>query len=168
MKPAGSKAPARGVLLLLAFALAPAAAPAQKAVVVVRHAEKQSAESGPGVPLSEAGKARAARLAAMLGDAGVTAIFATDTVRARSTATPLAEALNKPIRIYSDVPALAEALRRDPDAVALVVGHSNTVPALLAALGVKEKITLTDADYDNLLLVVPKPSGEPVFLRLRY
>jgi broad specificity phosphatase PhoE len=155
-------------LALLLCALLSAAARAQKTVFVVRHAEKASETSGKEVPLSEAGMARAARLAAMLQDAGITAIYATDTVRTRATAEPLAGALKRPIQIYSGVAALAELLRKDPEAVALVVGHSNTVPELLAALGVAGKIELRDKDYDNLFVVVPRPSGDSLLLSLRY
>ena len=151
---------------LLAFAATRAAA--QKAVFVVRHAEKASDSNEKEVPLSDQGKARADRLAAMLRDAGVTAICSTDTVRTRSTAEPLARALHMTIRTYTDVNDLAEELKREPDTVALVVGHGNTVPLFLTAMGVKEKIELGDREYDNLFVVVPRPSGGPEFLRLRY
>jgi broad specificity phosphatase PhoE len=156
------------LVVVLVAALVPAPLWAQKAVYVARHAEKQSEGSAPEVPLSEAGKARAARLAAMLRDAGITAIYATDTVRARGTASPLSEAVGRPVQTYSNVDALAESLRREPEAVVLVVGHSNTVPALIAALGVEQKIVLGDGDYDNLFVVVPRASGSPVLLRLKY
>jgi broad specificity phosphatase PhoE len=141
---------------------------AQKAVFVVRHAEKASDANEKEVPLSDQGKARAERLATMLRDAGITAICSTDTVRTRSTAEPLARALHLTIRIYSDVNDLAEALKREPDTVALVVGHGNTVPLFLTAMGAKEKIELGDREYDNLFVVVPRGSGEPQLLRLRY
>ena len=162
-------------LLVLVLALLPAAAPAQKAVFVVRHAEKASDANEPGVPLSESGKARARRLAAMLKDAGVTAIYSTDYVRTRATAAPLAEILHLPVRIYAakdsegrpTATAMIETLRKEPQAVALVVGHGDTVPALLSALGVSQKIELADREFDNLFLVVPRTSGEPIFLRLR-
>jgi phosphohistidine phosphatase SixA len=167
----GPASRARAVLgiapaLLLLFS---ARAQAEKAVFVVRHAEKQSPESSaPEVPLSQAGTARAERLAAMLRDAGVNAIYATETVRARDTAAPLSRAAGRPIQTYSALPSLADTLRADPAAVALVVGHSNTVPALLAALGVKEKVTVTDPEYDNLFVVIPQASGDPVLLHLKY
>ena len=77
-------APACGRRLGLAAAV-PAAA--QKAVFVVRHAEKISEEDQ---RLSEAGHSRAERLARMLAGSGISAIYATDTERARDTAAPLA------------------------------------------------------------------------------
>jgi len=111
-----------------------------------------------------------------LKDAAITAVYSTDYVRTRATAEPLAQALHEPVRIYSaksaagrpDAASLVETLRKEPQAVVLVVGHSDTVPGLLSALGVEEKIQIGDREYDNLFLVVPKPAGHPVFLRLRY
>jgi hypothetical protein len=50
----------------------------------------------------------------------------------------------------------------------LVVGHSNTVPALLVALHVDTAVAIADSDYDNLFIVVPQKEGRPVLLRLKY
>lgn len=163
---------AAGVLLLL-----PSLAQAQRAVFVVRHAEKASDANEASVPLSEAGTARAKRLAEVLKDAGVTAICSTDTVRTRGTAEPLAQAKKLAIEIYSARDAqgkpsgesLALMLReKHRDDVVLVVGHSNTVPAALEALGVAEKVAIGDDEYDSLFVVVPRGSGPPALLRLRY
>jgi len=169
---------ARALAALLAgfVALAPASAAAQRAVFVVRHAEKASAGGTTDIPLSDAGRARAERLAAMLRDAGITAIYSTDTVRTRSTAEPLARALGLTVRIYATEPRegrpgseeLVRSLRSDPNGAALVVGHSNTVPELLAALGATRKITLRDDEYDALFLIVPRSDGAPTLLELRY
>ena len=77
-------------LAVVAVLLLAQPASAQRTVFVVRHAEKQSESNEPGVPLSEAGRARANRLAAYLKNAGVTAIYSTDFVRTLETAEPLA------------------------------------------------------------------------------
>src|SRR5262249_59507473 len=95
----------RALLVLGFFAAAelmwlPAVSLAQKAVFVVRHAEKASDANEPSVSLSEAGTTRAQRLAAMLKDAGVSAIYSTDTVRTRKTAEPLAAATKREIQAY--------------------------------------------------------------------
>jgi phosphohistidine phosphatase SixA len=169
-------APSAAALAVLLVALPPAAASAQKAVFVARHAEKASDASDAGVPLSEAGQKRAQKLAALLQDAGVTAVYSTDTVRTRATAQPLASALRLETLIYDprdsqgnvSAASLVERLGKEPQGVALVVGHSNSVPLLLSALGVPGKIEIGDQDYDNLFLVVPRGAGEPVFLRLKY
>jgi phosphohistidine phosphatase SixA len=167
---------ARRPLVFLLLALLPVAVRAQQAVYVVRHAEKASEASDPNVPLSEAGKARAERLAALLKDAGVTAVYSTDYVRTRSTAAPLAAALHQEIRIYdardsagrTSAAALLETLRKEPRSIVLVVGHSDTVPQLLWAMGVAQKFEIGSQEYDNLFVVVPRTSGEPILLHLRY
>ncbi len=168
----GGRALAVVAVLLLAQ---PAAA--QRAVFVVRHAEKQSESNEPGVPLSEAGRARANRLAAHLKNAGVTAIYSTDFVRTLETAEPLAKALKIAVQKYSatgtdgnpDLKPLAARLKAEnPRDTVLVVGHSNTVPPLLKALGCAEDITIAASQYGDLFAVVPRGSGPPVLLRLTY
>lgn len=49
-----------------------------------------------------------------------------------------------------------------------MVGHGDTVPVILRALGVEEKIEIADGEYDNLFVVVPKAGGPPLFFRLRF
>src|SRR5579871_6565122 len=65
---------------------------AQKLVFVVRHAERADAgmQAQRDPALSAAGEARAQKLAAMLTDAGVKDIFATEFKRTQDTAKPLA------------------------------------------------------------------------------
>jgi len=149
----------------------------ERAVFVVRHAEKASEANDASVPLSEAGTARAKRLAAILKDAGISAVYSTDTVRTRKTAEPLATLARTDVRIYEataadgkvNVQPLAERLQREhgKDAV-LVVGHGNTIGPLLAALGCTEEVSIGGNEYDNLFVVVACGSGSPVLLRLRY
>ena len=126
------------------------------------------------MPLSEAGRARANRLAALLKNAGVTAIYSTDFVRTLETAEPLARALKIEVRKYSatgangnpDLKPLAARLKAEhPRDTVLVVGHSNTVPPLLKALGCAEDITIAASQYDDLFAVVPRVDGPPVLLR---
>lgn len=160
-----NRALALSLFACLALTLA-SPAMAQKAVIVVRHAEKISDTDE---RLTEAGRARAARLSALLKDAGIGAIYATDTERARDTALPLAEALEQKVRIYDRVPALIEGFRKDDaNEIVLVVGHSNTVPELLKALGAPDAITLAKDEYDNLFVVAPKGNGTATLVRMRY
>jgi phosphohistidine phosphatase SixA len=149
----------------------------QHAIILVRHAEKALDANEASVPLSEAGRARAARLAQMLAVSGVTAIYATDTERARQTAEPLARASKLEIRTYSPRSAagklapqlLLDRLKKDdPSGIVLVVGHQNTVPNLLAALGYGEKSDIGDKQFDDLFIVVPKATGPPAVVRLKY
>jgi len=143
-------------------------------VIVIRHGEKISESDQ---RLSEVGKARALRLAAMLKDSGIAAIYSTDTERTRGTVQPLADALGLKVVLYDtgasmsgkvDARAFVATLRKDyPNDVVLVVGHSNTIPNLLETLGCAEKVALGDNEYDNLFVVEPKATGATL-VRLRY
>jgi broad specificity phosphatase PhoE len=55
-----------------------------------------------------------------------------------------------------------------PRARVLVVGHSDTIPALLGALGCKPQVTIAKSEYDNLFVVVRGSDAQPVLVRLRY
>jgi broad specificity phosphatase PhoE len=166
----------RLVVTLILFAAAASAA-AQRAIILVRHAEKAVDANEAGVPLSEAGHTRAARLARMLAGAGITAIYATETDRARQTAEPLAKALGLAVWTYSPRDAagklapriLIDRLKKDAAAgVVLVVGHQNTVPDVIGALGYRGKVEIGDGDYDDLFVVVPKTGAAPTVIRLKY
>jgi len=166
----------RLVVTLLVAALANAAG-GQQAIFLVRHAEKATDSNEPSVALSEAGTARANRLAGMLQAAGITAVYATDTVRARKTAEPLAKSAGLEIRTYTPRDAggkpapqiLVDRLKKEePRGVVLVVGHSNTVPELLAALGDVAKVEIPSTQYDDLFVVVPRTGGPPTVVRLKY
>jgi broad specificity phosphatase PhoE len=157
--------------LLLAAIVVPASA--QQAVILVRHAELQGAAMAEPrhVALSQAGEARAERLATLLKDAGIGAIYVTDFVRTNKTAEPLARALAKePIVVLKgDSKELAARLRAEhARQTVLLVGHSDTLPGLLNALGHPADIKIEAQDYGNVFVVVPKGDAPPTFMRLRY
>jgi phosphohistidine phosphatase SixA len=157
------------VLLLFSMLAWARPALAQEAIYIVRHAERadQSADSG----LSTEGVGRSYKLRDMLHDAGITRIFTTELRRTIETAAPLAAAGHvTPQSIPgTDVEALASRITAaDARDRVLVVGHSNTVPALLRALHVDAAITIADDAYDNLFIVVPQRDGRPVMLRLKF
>jgi broad specificity phosphatase PhoE len=158
-------------------ALLPSEVFAQRAIFVVRHAER--AREGPetDIPLSKLGAEHAARLAEILKNAGVTAIYATDTTRARQTGEPLAQLAKVSIKTYDTVddkgnmtaaPFVAKLKIDERNGIVLVVGHSNTVPDILAAYGVTEPVRIGPDDYGDLFLVVPQATGPPALLRLRF
>ena len=172
----------RALTLALLFVLAATgtSVAADQVIFLVRHAERadQGAPAMPAAahgmlpndpPLSEAGKVRAAKLAALLASADVKTIFTTEFKRTRETAAPLAEKTKvRPVMSASQDPQpLIEAVQKTRGNV-LIVGHSNTVPDLLKRLGVKETITIADNEYDNLFIIVRRDAGEPAFVRLRY
>ena len=159
----------RRFLALLALLLVPAALPAQSPTVLylVRHAEKVDNSANP--DLSEAGKARATELVRVLGDAGVSRVFSTDYTRTRETARPVAEASGVPVELYDPraLPAAAAMLKGIAGRV-LVVGHSNTTPALVQALGGDPGPAIDESEYDRLYILTVVPGQPVVTVRLRY
>jgi len=166
--------PLRSLVVLFAALALPSLSLAQT-VFVVRHAEKISESDQ---RLTDAGRERATRLAKMLSAAGIRAIYATDTERAKDTAGPLAERLHLVVTTYDvgagmakgapDATAFAAQLRRDhPNDAVLVVGHSNTLPAILKALGCQEEVTIAAQQYDDLFVVVPGAPGATL-VRMKY
>lgn len=130
---------------------------AEKTVYVIRHMQKADGGSDPA--LTAEGAANAQRLADMLADKKIVAVFATPTRRAMDTAAPLAARLGVPVTPYDprDTAALAAAIAAAPGG-ALVVGHSNTVPDLVALFGGAAPAPLTEQDYGSLFAVAPDGS----------
>jgi hypothetical protein len=155
------KAAFSAILLILALVATAALASAQvqplvkvdAPVFVIRHFQK-----GPGADpsLTAGGRANAERLAAILKDKGIQAIFATATRRAVETAEPLAKALEIPVTRYdpSNIASLATAVKAAAGPV-LIVGHSNTVPELVALFGGARPAPIGDDDYGMLFEVAP-------------
>ena len=130
---------------------------------IVRHAEKAQESSGttmqtPGnPPLSEAGQQRAKDLAQTLKGKKIAAIYSTNTIRTRQTATPTAEQYKLTIQTYGRVDSslLQQLLALKTNT--LIVGHSNTVDELVNGLtGSQQLKDLPDATYDNLFIITRK------------
>jgi phosphohistidine phosphatase SixA len=163
--------PTRSIALVVVAALVafPPVAYAQRAVLVVRHADRL--DDSEDSPLSAAGKERAQRLAALLKDVGITAIYTSQFQRTMQTVEPLARALKiSPVSLpTADQEGLIKRIRaQHRQDVVLIVGHQMSVPALLKLLGHSEDLTIAATEYDNLFIVVPTSGGRPNVLRLRY
>jgi broad specificity phosphatase PhoE len=153
-------------------------AKAQQAVFLVRHGEDVRSKESPDRLLTEAGHQRAALLARLLKDTGINVVFTSTLQRTIDTAAPLAKALNlepQPLPQLTtkfeqkDMEEFAALLRsKHASDIVLFVGHSNTVPALLKALGHSTEIKIPETEYDNLFVLIPKSGGPPTVLRLRY
>ena len=150
-------------LLVMVAVVLPAVAYAQRLVFVVRHAERADAGSstattmGADPLLSVLGEARAAKLASMLADSGIKAIFSTEYRRTQDTAKPLAAKLGLTVQSSpaADTAGLVAKIKAGHATdVVLVVGHSNSVPAILKAFGGPD-VTIADNEYDNLFIIVP-------------
>ena len=144
-------------------------------IIVVRHAEKVvDASSDP--PLTAQGQARAELLARMFGDSRlknhVDAIYVSPALRDRLTAAPLAGRLGiDPAVIAQNNPrALARRmLSEHTGGRILVVGHADTVPAIVAALsGAKDVAPMGDADYGTLYIVTVPRIGRVSILSEHY
>lgn len=163
--------------LLLAFA--PLAALAQDAtggtttVIVVRHAEKAT-EPAADPPLTSAGAARADALYDLVRDAGISAIVSTQFQRTRQTVAPTAAKLGITSEIVDarlpQHPRLVadSVLAKYRGRTVLVVGHSNTVGAIVAALGAPLPANICDGEYDNAFIVKVPASGQASVTRLHY
>jgi len=135
-------------------------------VLVVRHAEKVDNSDDPA--LSTIGTARAIALAEALSDARVAHVIVTHRQRTRLTAAPLMTALGLQPEVVpfgrdmaEHVREVAAAVRRQAGKVVLVVGHSNTVPMIVHALGGPRAPDLCDARYAALFAVLPGAEGTP-------
>ena len=146
-------------------------------VIFVRHAEKSALPAeDPG--LSDAGQRRASALARQLVDAdvvpgaGVDAVYSTSFRRTVETAKPVADALNLPLLIYdaADTETIVDAIvKRHKGKIILVVGHSNTVPEMIANMGASKNVpAIAENEYDNIYLVTIPWFGKTKTIRLRY
>jgi phosphohistidine phosphatase SixA len=167
---------ALGGLLMLAAAVAYWNSATTTTVVLMRHAEKE-----PGTiddaPLTPQGEQRAARLAQMFGDGQslgrVQKIYVTDTRRSQQTAEDLAQRLNlKPVVVDAGTSSNALAqrvLHENRGGLAIVVGHSNTVPQLVAELAhVSNVPPISEQEFDTLYVITVPTIGRPSVLRMKY
>jgi broad specificity phosphatase PhoE len=156
------------VLLPLVIALTAAAPSSSSApatvVILVRHAERAPGSGDP--PISETGQARARALADVGKVAGVQVIITTQFQRTKQTAAPLAESLGLTMNtvgtqsdIAKHIAEVAAAVRQHAGKTVLVVGHSNTIPAIVGALGGPKLADLCETEYDNLFTIVLDAEG---------
>ena len=143
-----------------------------KTVLLLRHAEK-AADDPRDPSLSEAGVARAQELARVLGDAGVTHLYSSEFRRTRDTLAPLSLVAGVDVQVVParDPEALVSAVSNLPrGSVAVVAGHSNTVPGLVRLLAPeREAFELAESDYDRLYAVtLTGPHSRAAVLELRF
>ncbi|HEX8511552.1 MAG TPA: phosphoglycerate mutase family protein [Allosphingosinicella sp.] len=140
-------------LLLLATAACASTPgePAGSSWYVMRHLQKAQ---GPDPALSAEGATNAARLASWFGKDRPAAIYVSTTRRARETAAPIAATLGLTPREYDprDTPGLVARAKAEAGTV-LIVGHSNTVPEIVAGLGGTRPADLAETDYGDIFRV---------------
>jgi broad specificity phosphatase PhoE len=163
--------------LAIVYAVCTAATlPAQAAktttVILVRHAEK-AAEPADDPPLTPDGEARARDLWNAIKDAGVSAVITTQFARTRATAQPTVTATHVTPDVVRTTGAnhpkdVADAVRKHAGQTVLVVGHSNTVPAIVEALGATRPRAICDPEYDNLYVVSIAADGKAGVVRAKF
>ena len=142
-------------------------------VILVRHAER-AAEPRADPLLTPEGQQRALDLAAALSGAGVSSIITTHLQRTQLTAKPLGDAIGQsPIVVRAGGPGHADSvaaavMRRPAGETVLVVGHSNTIPAIIAALGGPKMPDLCDGQYSNLYVMELKAGSPPRLVKAKY
>jgi broad specificity phosphatase PhoE len=145
--------------------------PVGTTVILIRHAERDNlTAANPDPHLNTAGRARAQRLVHVLGRSGVVAIYTSHFVRTRETAQPLAAHLGglSPLQI-DEAPALRDdILANHGGQTVLVVGHSDTVPALINLLSGGSMPSIADSEFDNLFVVTVLPPGAASVTKLKY
>jgi len=144
-------------------------------VIFVRHAEKATMpENDPGLTL--AGERRVAELTRQLVDAdvvaGIDAVYSTPFRRTEETVRPVAEVLGLPVNSY-DAANTEEIMERivkeHKGKIILVVGHSNTLPALIGNMGASKKVPeIAENEYDNIYIVSIPWFGKTKTIRLRF
>jgi len=138
-------------------------------IILVRHAEKVIDPNNNDQDLSSAGQARAQELVRILGDAGINAIYATQYKRTVQTAKPLADKLGLPI-VQIDSKKTADLLTQirtnHRGQVIFIVGHNNTLPEIIAALGGPQH--LPESEYDDLYVVTVYRTGKARVVKIKY
>jgi broad specificity phosphatase PhoE len=140
-------------------------------VILVRHGEKTSAAEDPG--LTSAGVARARALADAVQHFRLDGVIVSEYRRTQATAAPAAAARTLvPIVVPAGPPgvtvhadSVAAVVRRfPPHSAVLVVGHSNTLGPIIAALGGPTVRNLCDAEYATMFVLTLGEDGTPARL----
>ena len=103
--------------------------------------------------------------------AGIDAIYSTPYIRSLETARPLADQLDLPINSYAadDTEEILDTiLKNHKGKIILVIGHSNTIPVLIANLGASKKVpAIAQYEFDNIYIISIPLFGKTKTIRLR-
>lgn len=138
-------------------------------IIFVRHAEKVDDSRDP--QLSAEGHLRAGRLAEMLKETPVEAIFSTNYYRTRDTVGPLSTQKGLEIQLYDprNPSHIATILSENKGKTIVICGHSNTVPfGVNELLGETRFEALDESDYGNLFIISLHADGSAGLVHLRF
>jgi broad specificity phosphatase PhoE len=165
------------LVLAMVYATSTTSVFGQRAIYLVRHAEKD------GDDLTPKGKMQAEQLATLLKDSGITVVYTSQFERTKKTAEPLIQKLKgqgfsvrqESLRLSDDLlkapedPALlaehgkqAVKTLKESSAteIVLIVGHDVTVPAIITALGSNVPVKIEATEFDRLFLVIPRGDSD--------
>ncbi len=140
-------------------------------VILIRHAEKIIDPNNADPDLSPAGQARAQELVRMFGDAGISAIYATQYKRTQQTVKPLADRLGLPVgqvNSKSTAELVTQIRSQHGGQVVFIAGHNSTVPEIVSALGGPKYPVIPESEYDNLYIVTVYRLGKAKVVRMKY
>ena len=144
-------------------------------VFALRHADRTSADD-----LSPAGIERAKLLARMLKESGIRTAYCSDAIRTQRTMEPLKEMLSPNLQVVvvrtdgaggidGHVQEIVAKLKALPgDAVAAVVGHSNTVDRIIKGLTGREIEPIKEHEFDRLFVLSIPGAGTATVAPMRY
>jgi phosphohistidine phosphatase SixA len=161
----------RPFLAVLIVTTAACRAPVTSTIILVRHAERPP---GTDPDLNDAGYARAESLATALARTNVDGVLHTQFKRTQQTAAPLAKSKSlTPVVVSAagteaqHAQAVLAALAPFTGKTAVYVGHSNTVPAVIQALGIAPAPAIADTSYSHFF-IVRKRGQAAELVRVRY
>ena len=141
-------------------------------VFALRHADRTP---DPAADLTPAGLARAKLLARMLAESGVRKAFCSSARRAQRTIAPLKEMLGEELTVTTiDINSADHELQNvigvkalPQDAVAVIVGHSDTVVEIIKRLTGRTVDEIEAHQFDKLF-VLSLAAGASTVAQLRY
>ncbi len=127
-------------------------------VILLRHAEKDISEGADTAnpELSSAGNLRAQKLVEIINEYQPDAIYSSDYIRTRATVRPLARRRRMMTQIYDpqNLNQMHDLILSGKIKRIVVVGHSNTTPALANLLMKQDKYkNLAESEYDKIWIV---------------
>ena len=131
-------------------------------VIVVRHAEK-STDDSKDPNLSEQGNIRAVKLAAVLKDASLKAVYTTQYKRTQQTGQPSATLAGLQLEVRPTTKENAETYtsgllkeiqKKHRDKTVLIVGHSNTVSDIVKHITGSAVEAIADNEFDRIYVIM--------------
>jgi 2,3-bisphosphoglycerate-dependent phosphoglycerate mutase len=129
--------------------------------ILVRHAEK--ADDGRDPALSPVGVERAQRLASLLKNTDIAAVYSTRYKRTQNTVGPVAKEKNLIINDYESMTAdvLKKLVSENSGRTILIAGHSNTIPQFANTLiGKSDFQNFADTEYGTILVIAVVEVGQ--------